>query len=130
LRCLLRSVERYRARQLVANPAQRRAELRNAQASAQAYPERLRYRSQRVALPALAKQLLRHPISQWIEVPVQAALQPRKLRIAKWAAKTAAERLTGLAGHVSEPAHRHVLLRPSVIGMRSTMPIRNLVRIC
>src|SRR5262249_44937382 len=108
LRGLLRNRESNRARQLVANPAQRGPELRNANASTEAYPCRLRYLSERAAEPPLTE-LLRLQISERVEVPVLAALQPRQLWIAKLAGKTSTDWLTHLAKNVPEPTRRHEL---------------------
>jgi len=104
---------------LAANSARITAELRIAKGSAEGSPQGLRHSE-----PPLAKAT---PCR--IEVSELATQRTAKLRIAKGSAKTCADRLSKLARNVSEPAGRHVLLRRSVIGMRSTMPVRNLVRI-
>jgi hypothetical protein len=112
---LLRNRKRNGAGELAANPAQDRAELWCTETSAESHSYRLH---QGWALNSSC---------QRIEVGVLATQNAARLRIAKGASKTSADRLTELAKNVSEPALRDVLLSRSVIGMRSTMPIRNLV---
>jgi len=114
---LLRNRERNGARELVANPAQHGAEVGNADASAEGHSYRLR------PLRDLNSSCER------IEVGVLATQNAAELGIAEGGAKADADGLTELAKNVSEPALRHVLLSCSVIGMRTTMPIGNLVRI-
>ena len=104
---------------MAANPARITTELRNANGSAEGSPQGLHHSE-----PPLAKAT---PCG--IEVSVLATQRTAELRIAKGSAKTCADRLSKLAKNISEPTCRHVLLRRSVIGMQTTMPIRNLVRI-